>query len=147
MIQCLEHKTSFEGPAQLVLSKLTNQLLDKCYKLVRCKITPQKDCEPYLFLTTSGAKYKQVYRKMATEFRRTGITGIDIPMPSQYRIKVGTESADTMDDPSYRVVAKHLGHSTEIQRRFYEPATCDGALQAYKILHELARIVYGQMKI
>ena len=83
VIQCLNHKTSLEGPAQLVLNKLTNQLLDKYYKLVRCKITPQKDCEPYLFLTTSGAKYKQVYRKMATKFQRTGITGIDIPTPSQ----------------------------------------------------------------
>ena len=34
VIQCLDHKTSLEGPAQLVLNKLTNQLLDKYYKLV-----------------------------------------------------------------------------------------------------------------
>ena len=76
---------------------------------------------------------------MATEFQRTGITEIDIPTPSQYRIKVGTECSATMDDASYRVVAKHLGNSTDTQRRFYESATCDGALQAYKKLDELAK--------
>ena len=41
---------------------------------------------------------------------------------------VGTESAATMDDADYRVVAKHLGHSTATQRRYYEVVTCDGAL-------------------
>ena len=54
------------------------------------------------------------------------------PKPSQYRIMVGTESVASMDDTDYRVVAKHLGHSTATQRSYYEVATCDGALKAYK---------------
>ena len=33
---------------------------------------------------------------------------------------VGTVSAASMDDADYRVVAKHLGHSTATQRRHYE---------------------------
>ena len=47
IIQCLDHKTGSDGPAQLVISKLTDQLLKKYYRLVRIKITPQKDCEEY----------------------------------------------------------------------------------------------------
>ena len=72
-----------------------------------------------------------------------GIRGIDIPTPSQYCIMVGTESATSMDDADYKVVAKHLGHSTATQRCHYEAATCDGALKAYKKLDELE---YSQMK-
>ena len=139
VIQCLDHKTGSDGPAQLVVSKLANHLLQKYYQLVRTKITPEKDCEKYFFLTTTGSRYTQVYRKMASEFKKTGIRGIDIPTPSQYCIMVGTESAASMDDADYRVVAKHLGHSTATQRRHYEAATCDGALRAFRKLDELAK--------
>ena len=88
VIQCLEHKTGPDGPAQLVVSKLANQLLDKLdkyYNLVRTKIIPQNNCEQYFFLTTSGGRYMLVYRRMARELKKTGIKGIDIPTPSQYR--------------------------------------------------------------
>ena len=139
VIKCLEHKTGPDGPAQLVVSKLANQLLDKYYNLVRTRIIPQNNCEQYFFLTTSGGRYTQVYRRMARELKKTGIKGIEIPTPSQYRIMVGTESAATMDDADYRVVAKHLGHSTATQRRYYEVATCDGALTAYRKIDELAK--------
>ena len=134
-------KTGLDGPAQLV-GKLANQLLDKLdkyYNLVRTKIIPQNNCEQYFFLTTGGGRYMQVYRRMARELKKTGIKGIDIPIPSRYRIMVGTESAATMDDADYRVVAKHLGHSTATQRQYYEVATCDGALTAYRKIDELAK--------
>ena len=64
VIQCLDHKTGLDGLAQLVVSKLANHLLQKYYQLVRTKITPEKNCEKYFFLTTSGSQYTQVYRKM-----------------------------------------------------------------------------------
>ena len=34
VIQRLEHKTASDGPAQVVVSKLANQLLEKYYQLV-----------------------------------------------------------------------------------------------------------------
>ena len=73
VIQCLDHKTGSDGLAQLVVSKLANHLLQKYYQLVRTKITPEKDCEKYFFLTTSGSRYTQVYRKMASELKKLGL--------------------------------------------------------------------------
>ena len=46
----------------------------------------------------------------------TGIKGIDIPTPSQFSIMIGTESAASMDDADYRLVVKHLGHSTATKK-------------------------------
>ena len=34
VIQCADHKTGSNGPAQLVLDKVTNQLIDKYYHLL-----------------------------------------------------------------------------------------------------------------
>ena len=140
VIQCADHKTGSDGPAQLVLDKNTNHLIDKYYHLVRKKITPNPGCESLLFLTTNGCKYTQVFRKIGAEIRRTGIKGIEIPTPGQYRIMVGTESVTKMDDANYRTIAKHLGHSTATHQRYYELATCDSAVKAHTKLQELAKL-------
>ena len=53
---------------------------------------------------------------------------------------VGTESVTTMGDADYRTIAKHLGHSTATQQRYYELATCDSAVKAHSKLQELAKL-------
>ena len=140
VIQCADHKTGSDGPAQLVLDKFTNKLIDSYYNLVRKKIAPSPGYKSLLFLTTNGSKYTQVYRKIDEELKKTGIKRIDIPTPGQYRIMVGTESVTTMGDADYRTIAKHLGHSTATQQRYYELATCDSAVKAHSKLQELAKL-------
>ena len=61
MIQYADHKTGTDGPAQLVLDKITNQLNDNYYDLVCKKITSNPGCKSLLFLTTNGSKCTQVF--------------------------------------------------------------------------------------
>ena len=139
VVQCADHKTGPEGPAQLVLNKSKDHLLEQYVNLVRTKIETKEGNEDLLFVTTNGSRYNQVFRKIKTELERTGIKNLRIPTPSEHRIVVGTESSGSMNEADYRVVAKHLGHSTATQRQYYEYATCDNALRAYHKIEELAK--------
>ena len=58
-MQCLDHKTGYKGPAQLVLKKSTDQLLDKYYHLVTTKITPQKGNENHLLMVLCIHKFTE----------------------------------------------------------------------------------------
>ena len=60
---------------------------------------------------------------------------------------IGTESAASMEDADYRIVAKHLGHRTATQQRYYEVATCNSALKAHKKLEQLAEKRWRHNKI
>ena len=137
MINCLEHKTGSQGVAQLVINKTAENLLHKYCKFVRSKIYPSEGCEQLLFLTTTGKRYTQVYRKIKEQMQKHDI---NVPTPSEYRIVVSTEASETLLDKQYRALAKHMGHSVETSRRFYEISRPDSAIKVHKAIEKMAKI-------
>lgn len=115
------------------MDKFTYHSLTSYYHHVRSKIVPEKGCEHLFFLTTNGSRYRQVHRKITEGMKATGVKDVDLPTPSEFRIVVGTKSISepSMNDTDYRVVAKHLGHSTATQQWYYEYTTCNSALKAH----------------
>ena len=140
IINILGHKTGPQGRVQLVLTNQAARLLDLYYGLVRRHIIPQNDeCRPLLFLRTNGKEYDQVYRRMSQAFRGTRIRNIQPPKPSEFRIITSTKAARHCSDKDNRGVAKHLNHSVETQRQYYEFANTKDAVHAHKIIKKLTK--------
>ena len=136
VITCAEHKTGTQGAAQLVIDRKSEMLLERYSKLVRDKIQANDDSKHLLFVTTTGKRYTQVYRKLKEVFKEYKI---DLPTPSDYRIVVSTDASDFLKDEDYRAVARHLGHSTETSRRFYEIARPDSAVKVHGTIKKMAK--------
>ena len=130
-------KTGSQGAAQLVIDKTTDHLLEKYHKLVREKIESSEGCQHLMFLTTTGKRYTQVYQKIKQQIQRYNI---DFPTPSEYRIVVSTEASEMLPEQDYRALAKHMGHSMETSRRFYEIARLDSAVKVHKTITQMAKI-------
>ena len=139
VVPCLHHKTGPQGMAQLVISKSTETLLKHYYILVRKKLIPDDGCDELFFLTTNGKRYQQVFRKIREAARANGFTNILPPPPSKYRILMSTEAARTFNDRDLRKVARHLSHSEQTSRRYYEFADTRDATDAHRKIKYLSQ--------
>ena len=139
VISCLNHKTGPQGRAQLVVSKSSEDLLQNYYTLVRTKVTPAEGCESLFFLTPQGKQYQQVYRKIREAAIANGFTTTLPPPPSKYRIYVSTEAARVLNDCDLRKVARHLSHSEQTSRQYYEFTNTRDATNAHKTIKLLSQ--------
>ena len=139
VISCLNHKTGPQGRAQLVVSKSTEDLLQNYYTFVRSRVIPAEGCESLFFLTPQGKQYKQVYRKIREAAIANGFTTTLPPPPSKYRIFVSTEAARVLNDRDLRKVARHLSHSEQTSRQYYEFSNTRDATNAHKTIKLLSR--------
>ena len=139
VISCLNHKTGPQGRAQLVVSESTERLLLNYYTLVRNKVTPVEGCESLFFLTPQGKQYQQVYRKIREAATVNGFSTTLPPPPSKYRIFVSTEAARVLNDCDLRKVAKHLSHSEQTSRQYYEFTNTKDATKAHRTIKLLSQ--------
>ena len=139
VVFCLNHKTGPQGMAQLVISKSTEELLKKYYCLVRNKVIPDEGCDGLFFLTANGKRYQQVFRKIKEAAVANGFTDILPPPPSKYRILMSTEAARTFNDCDLRKVSRHLSHSEQTSRKYYEFADTKDATDAHKKIRLLSK--------
>ena len=137
VISCLNHKTGAQGRAILVISPSTEQILTAYKTLVRDHLIPVSGCENLFFLTPSGSRYTQVHRKICEAVNIKGFEDNQLPPPSEYRILMSTKAAKHLDDTDLRKVQKHLSHSEETSRRFYEFTLTTDATQAHRALRDL----------
>lgn len=137
VISCLNHKTGPQGRAILVISPSTEKILVAYKTLVRDHLQPVSGCENIFFLTPSGSMYTQVYRKICEAVIMNGFKDTDLPPPSEYRILMSTKAARHLDDTTLRKVQKHLSHSEETSRKYYEFSLTTDATQAHKTLRDL----------
>lgn len=133
VLNCHNNKTGPQGVAKLVMNEEAYHLLQKYTDLVRDKISAKPGCEDLLFLTVHGTKYTQVYRKIKEQFA----TDITPSTPSEYRIVVQTD-ATSLPPNVYKEVTKHLSHSKDTSRRFYEFMNTYDALSAYTVIKQMA---------
>ena len=139
VVSCLHHKTGPQGRARLVLTREKEAILD-CYKrLVRAHIMPSKGCEELFFLTPNGNRYTQVYRKIREAAIINGFKDLLPPPPNKYRIAVSTEAASLLDDRDLRNVARHLSHSEQTSRQYYEFANNRDAVKAHNQIEDLTK--------
>ena len=139
VVSCLNHKTGPQGMAQLVISKSTEKLLKKYYYLFRKKIIPDTGCDELFFLTANGKKYDQVFRKIKEAAIINGFNDIIPPPPSKYRILMSTEAARKFNDCDLRKVARHLSHSEQTSRKYYEFADTKDATDAHNKIKLLSK--------
>ena len=139
VVSCLNHKTGPQGMAQLVISKTTEQLLRNYYYLVRKKVIPDEGCDELFFLTVNGKRYQQVFRKIKEAARANGFTDILPPPPSKYRILMSTEAARTFNDCDLRKVSRHLSHSEQTSRKYYEFSDTKDATDAHQKIMLLSK--------
>jgi len=137
VISCLNHKTGPQGRAILVISRSAEHILAEYKTTVRDHLTPGSGCETLFFLTPSGSMYTQVYRKIREAVKMKGFDDIEIPPPSSYRILMSTKAARHLDDTTLRKVQKHLSHSEDTSRKYYEFMLTEDATQAHKTLRNL----------
>jgi len=137
VICCLNHKTGPQGRAILVIPQSAENILKQYKILIRDHLTPATGCDKLFFLTPYGSMYTQVYRKICEAIRINGFKDIDIPPPSNYRILMSTKAARHLDDTTLRKVQKHLSHSEDTSRKYYEFMLTDDATQAHATLRNL----------
>ncbi|XP_065906802.1 uncharacterized protein [Dysidea avara] len=136
VINCLHHKTGPQGIAHLVVTRDIEQLLVDYYNKVRRKIrTFNFSNSNRFFLTTNGSLYTQVYRRIKEAL---SVGRLKPPRPKDYRILVATDAARELNDADLRRVAKHLCHSTETSRRYYQFSNTNDSLLAHQALQNLS---------
>lgn len=137
IIPCLHHKTGAQGIARLVVTRDVEQLLVEYYHKIRKKIKPKqfKNTNRF-FLTYNGLLYTQVYRRIKEALSVGKLTP---PRPKDYRIVAATDAARELNDVDLRRVAKHLSHSSETSRKYYEFSDTADAIYAHKTLHNLSQ--------
>ena len=120
VIPCVHHKTGPKGRAKLVIDNEPDfsYLLD--YKfLMRDHLIPNANCHHLFFLTHTGAKYTQVYRKLLEAIKLNDTSVNTPPPPNAHRVKVTTDIARTIKcDLTRRKVNKHLCHSDYTSEKF-----------------------------
>ena len=138
VINCLHHKTGPQGIAHLVVTCDTEQLLVDYYNKVWQKIrTFDFSNSNRFFLTTNGSLYTQVYRRMKEAL---SVGRLKPPRPKDYRILVATDAARELNDADLRRVARHLCHSTETSRQYYQFSNTNDSLLARQALQNLSEI-------
>jgi len=136
VIPCLHHKTGPQGIAHLVVTRDTEQLLVEYYKNVRVKIRAVEFINSNrFFLTTSGYPYTQVYRKIKEAL---SIGNLKPPRPKDYRILVASDAARELNDADLRRVARHLCHSTETSRQYYQFTNTNDSMLAHQAICNLS---------
>ena len=137
IIPCLNHKTGPQGIARLVVTREVETLLVHYYNKIRKKIKPRQFINANrFFLTYHGLLYTQVYRRV----NNTLCVGkLKLPRPKDYRIVVATDAARELNDADLRRVAKHLSHSPEASRMYYEFSDATDALIAHQKLSGLSK--------
>ena len=138
-MNCMHHKTSAQGPAQLVFNKATDDLLEKYYSLVCQRLEAKEGADHLLFLTFHGSRYSQVYRKLQEAITANNIKDVELPQPSLYRKVVRTDGSRTLTDPRLRNVSKHMCHSSETARKYYEFADLTDAVSAHQTILDMAK--------
>ena len=112
-------------------------LLNDYYSNIRKRIRPKQFSHTNrFFLTSTGSLYTQVYRRI-TEALSVG--KLKPPKPKEYRIVVATDAARELNDKDLRRVAKHLSHSSETSRKYYEYTNTDDAIFAHQALSNLSQ--------
>ena len=139
VMTCMQHKTSTQGPAHLVFNKTTDELLSKYYSLVRQRILPKEGASHLLFLTVNGSRYSQVYRKLQEAITANNIKDVELPKPSQYRKVVRTDGSCSLPDPGLRNMSRHMCHSSETARKYYEYSDLADAVLTHKTITEMAK--------
>lgn len=136
IIPCLHHKTGPQGIARLVVTRDIEQLLVEYYNNVRLKIRANEFTNSNrFFLTTNGCLYTQVYRRINEAL---SIGSLKPPRPKDYRILVATDAARELDDTDLRRVARHLCHSTETSRQYYQFTNTDDSMLAHQAIRNLS---------
>ena len=138
VITCQHHKTGVQGAAQLVVDKFTDELLDTYYRLVRQRVKAHEGTHHLFFLTFNGRRYTQVYRKIQEAITNI-IKDTVLPAPSQYRRVVRTDASQALSDNSLRNLAKHMCHSSETVRQYYEFSDISGAISAHTTITDMAK--------
>ena len=137
VVSCLNHKTGLQGHVILVISPSTKSTLIEYKKLIRHHLIPVSGCEHLFFLTPSGTKYTQVYQNIREADNAKGFKDAALPPPSTYRILMSTKAARHLDSTALQMVQKHLSHSKETSRKYYEFSLTTDATHAHKTLRDL----------
>lgn len=136
IVHCLHHKTGTQGIARLVITHDIEKMMVEYYSTIRRKIKPRAFIHANrFFLTSRGGLYTQVYRRINESL---SVGKLKPPRPKDYRIVVATDAARELNDADLRRVAKHLSHSTETSRKFYEFTNASDALWAHDIIRNLS---------
>jgi len=136
VISCLHHKTGPQGIAHLVVTRDIEQLLLEYYNSVRLKIRANEFVHSNrFFLTISGSLYTQVYRRIREAL---SVENLQPPRPKDYRILVATDAARELDDADLRRVSRHLCHSTETSRQYYQFSNMNDSMLAHQALRNLS---------
>ena len=135
VIPCVNHKTSGQGLAQLVVNEATEEMLIKYYENIRIKLEPADDCQDNFFLTYNGQKYTQVYRKIQTAL---SIGNLKPPVPKEYRVLVSSEARRMLDEQKKSNIIKHLCHSAQTSSKYYEFMNTTDAMEAHKSIYTLS---------
>ena len=143
VVSCINHKTGPQGRAQLVITNQAEHIILMYQQLIREHIEPAPGCDGLLFLTSNGKKYTQVYRKIKEAAIVNGLKDFIPPPPKMYRIVVSTEAARNLNDCNLRMVARHLSHSENTSRQYYEFSNTSDATEAHDTIQELAKQRYS----
>jgi len=136
VINCLYHKTGPQGIAHLVVTRNIEKLLVDYYNTVRRKIRALNFSHSNrFFLTTTGSLYTQVYRRMRDAL---SVGRLKPPRPKDYRVLVATDAARELNDADLRRVSRHLCHSTETSRQYYQFSNTNDSRLAHQALQNLS---------
>ena len=136
IIPCLHHKTGAQGIAHLVVTRDIEQPLVEYYTIIRRRIKPRTFTNTNrFFLTNNGSLYTQVYRRIDEAL---SVGNIKPPRPKDHRVVVTTDAARELNDTDLRRVIKHLSHSSQTSRQYYQFTNINDAVLAHQALRNLS---------
>jgi len=111
------HKTTYKGPARLVLSEKEYRYVLAYKTLVRDFIIPELGFEDSF---SSGKEYSKVYEHIRDGIKRSSVTIEAPPPPKMNRIVVATTTGRNVPDVVRRKISKLMYHSVTTSDRYYE---------------------------
>ena len=133
-IRALKHKTTAQGPANIVITRAIERLMCLHLDNLRTKIIPQsQQLESRLFLSHTGNRSRKIYETIKNTAETT--CHLTLPNPSLYRKVVATTAFNHLQSDKMRALNKQMCHSYETSRKYYQLPKTEQSIQVKQTLH------------
>ena len=138
LIRMLDHKTSITGPANVIIDTKTEKIMISYLQNFRVHLTPKSNnLKNRLFLTHTGNRFQNVYETINSTAGK--VCQIELPKPSIYRKVISTTGFSELDEKDMRSLNKHMSHSYDTSKRYYQLPPAEKSVAAHQTISTLKK--------
>ena len=138
LIRVFKHKTSITGPANVIINCNTERLMLLYLQKFRANLTPiTNKLNNRLFLTYTGNSFRKIYETIKATAET--FCHIEMPTPSVYRKLISTTGFSELDERDMRSLNKHMSHSYDTSKRYYQLPPAEKSVVAHNTISKLKK--------